>query len=90
MSRAERIDIGNEMYHVINRANARQTLFRTDKDYQLFESILTDAKEFFDMRILAYSVNKGTPLGAGEWLTRLATRFDLAATMRGVGRPRKE
>ena len=44
------------MYHVINRANGRQTIFHTKEDYQLFESILADAKDFFTMRILGYVI----------------------------------
>ncbi len=54
MSRAPRIDVGNEVYHVINRANGRVKIFHSDKDYQHFEKLLLEAKERNDMRILAY------------------------------------
>jgi len=27
MGRAPRVDVGNQIYHVINRANGRQTIF---------------------------------------------------------------
>jgi len=40
-----RIDRGDVVYHVINRANARMQIFRTTKDQQLFEETLTQAKE---------------------------------------------
>ena len=56
MPRTERVDIGEEIYHVINRANGRHTIFHTKEDYQLFESLLTEAKELTDMRILAYTI----------------------------------
>src|SRR3989344_1043301 len=54
MPRASRVDIGGLVYHVINRANARAQIFRTDKDYRLFESALEEAKDLTDMRILVY------------------------------------
>ncbi|MFC1802259.1 transposase [Patescibacteria group bacterium] len=56
MPRVNRVDIGNQIYHVLNRANARVQIFDNDKDYQLFESVLEESKEKFDMRILAYSI----------------------------------
>lgn len=56
MPRAPRIDIGDYVYHVINRANARMTIFHTEKDYKLFEHLLEEAKEQFGMRILAYAI----------------------------------
>jgi len=51
-----RIDIANTPYHVINRANARIQIFNEDKDYILFEQVLEEAKEKFDMRILSYCI----------------------------------
>ena len=54
MGRVPRIDIGNQYYHVINRANARLIIFSKDKDFEAFEKILEEAKEKYEMRILAY------------------------------------
>lgn len=54
MPRLPRVDIGNECYHIINRANARLPIFFREGDYTLFESILAEAKNKYDMRILAY------------------------------------
>lgn len=54
MPRAPRIDVGNEFYHVINRANNRTQIFHNDKEYQHFERLLREAKERIPMRILAY------------------------------------
>lgn len=56
MPRQARVAVGNVIYHVINRANGRQQIFNTDKDYQHFESLLEEAKELTDMRILAYCI----------------------------------
>ncbi len=56
MGRIPRVDVGNIIYHVINRANARLPLFENDDDYELFEEILTQAKEKFDIRILSYCI----------------------------------
>lgn len=44
----------DQIYHCLNRANARSLIFERDEDYQLFEEILTEAIDKFDMRLLAY------------------------------------
>lgn len=56
MPRIERVDIGDNIYHVINRANARARIFDTDADYKQFENILEEAVEKFNMKLLAYCV----------------------------------
>lgn len=56
MPRIQRTDVGGYIYHILNRANARVRIFDSDKDYQLFENILEEAVEKFDMRLLAYCV----------------------------------
>ncbi len=56
MARAPRIDVGGHVYHVINRANGRATIFSSDEDYKDFEYLLSEIKETFEMRILAYVV----------------------------------
>jgi hypothetical protein len=35
------------------------------------------------------SVNRGKPYGKDEWVEVMVEKFDLAHTVRGVGRPRK-
>jgi len=54
MGRAPRVDIGDEIYHVLNRANGRAEIFNKDKDYEAFELILKEAKERSLMKILSY------------------------------------
>lgn len=56
MARTTRTDVGDYVYHVLNRANARVQIFDNDKDYQLFEIIMEEAKEKFDMRVLSYTI----------------------------------
>lgn len=54
MARKPRIDIGDYPYHVLNRANARLPIFFKEDDYKMFESILEEACEEYEMRLLAY------------------------------------
>lgn len=45
---------GDLCYHVINRSNARRTVFHDDGDYRRFESLLVRTRNRVPMRILAY------------------------------------
>ena len=56
MGRALRVVAGGFAYHVLNRANARMTIFDKSKDYEAFERILADAVRRVKMRLLAYCV----------------------------------
>ncbi len=56
MGRAPRTDLVDYCYHVINRANARLPLFFDETDYKVFEEILGEACEKYDMRLLAYCI----------------------------------
>ena len=56
MPRSARVDVGEEIYHVLNRANGRLQIFNTNEEYQLFEKLLLETKEVTDMRILAYEL----------------------------------
>jgi len=56
MPRVQRVDVANEIYHVINRANARVRIFDSIQDYMAFEAILGEAVKKFDMRLLAYCI----------------------------------
>jgi len=47
MPRNARVDVGGEIYHVINRANGRLQIFNKDEDYELFEELLFETKELF-------------------------------------------
>lgn len=54
MARIPRAAIDDMIYHVINRGNGRETIFRKEKDYEAFENILLEAQEKYQMRILAF------------------------------------
>lgn len=54
MPRIARVDVGNHVYHVINRAVMRLEIFSTKEEFQLFEKLLASASEETGMRILAY------------------------------------
>lgn len=56
MGRPQRTDVGGYIYHVLNRANARNVIFTSEKNYQDFEQILFDAVEKFKMRLVAYTI----------------------------------
>jgi putative transposase len=54
MGRPLRNAPGGLVYHVLNRANARQPIFRKEEDYAAFEKVLTEITERVGMRVLAY------------------------------------
>ncbi len=56
MVRVARVDIGDHVYHVINRAVGRLRIFDERADYELFLCLLREAKEMIDMRILGYAL----------------------------------
>lgn len=56
MGRAPRVDVGNQVYHVLNRANSRKTIFSEPDEYRHFEMLLKKAVEKYNMRILAYTL----------------------------------
>jgi putative transposase len=56
MGRPRRVTTGDIIYHVLNRSTARSKVFHSPADYQAFERILIDARNRFDMRILAFCI----------------------------------
>ncbi len=56
MAKRPRIDVGDCIYHVLNRANGRATMFHSEDDYKDFELLLSAMKETYHMRILAYAL----------------------------------
>lgn len=54
MGRAKRADDGGMVFHVLNRANARATIFEKPEDYAAFERVLKEALDRVDMRVLSY------------------------------------
>lgn len=56
MGRPLRPTSADVVYHVLNRANARKTLFEDEADYVAFERVLSQACDRVSMRLLAYCV----------------------------------
>lgn len=56
MARNARVDVGGEVYHVLNRAVGRLMIFNKPRDYQDFEKLLSEAKDLMDMRVLGYTI----------------------------------
>ena len=54
MGRPPRAAEGGYVYHVLNRANARMTIFADAGDYEAFEKVLAEAVERSGTRVLAY------------------------------------
>lgn len=43
MPRNARVDVGDEIYHVINRSNGRYQIFNTKKEYRIFVKELRES-----------------------------------------------
>jgi len=56
MGRPKRAADGGLVYHVLNRANARMTIFDKADDYAAFVRVLEEAVQRTPMRLLAYCV----------------------------------
>ena len=56
MSRTNRVDVGGEVYHCLNRTVGKQKVFIKDKDYQAFERMIEEVVDATGMRILAYCI----------------------------------
>ncbi len=56
MGRPQRAAAGGYVYHVLNRANARLTIFDEAEDYAAFERVLAEAVERTATRLLAYCI----------------------------------
>lgn len=56
MPRRARALVGGLVYHVLNRANGRVTLFRKPADYDAFERVLEEACQRYPLPILTYCV----------------------------------
>ena len=56
MGRPRRVTTGGIVYHVLNRATARSQIFHTPADYRAFEQLLIEARDRFEMRVLAFCI----------------------------------
>jgi len=56
MGRPKRADVAGGIYHMLNRANLRATIFHKPEDYEAFERIMAEALAKFDLSLLCYCV----------------------------------
>lgn len=54
MPRPLRADAAGEIYHVLNRGNARQRVFKKDADYEAFERVLDEGLAKYPVDLIAY------------------------------------
>ena len=54
MPRPPRTDVAGEVYHALNRGNARQTIFHKDADFEAFELVLDEGLAKYPVSLLAY------------------------------------
>ena len=56
MPRPKRADEAGAAYHVLNRGNARSTIFHKNGDYEAFERILSEGLQRYAVELLAYQL----------------------------------
>ena len=56
MGRPKRADEAGVIYHMLNRANRRATIFHKQEDYEAFERVLTEALDRMDLKLFSYCV----------------------------------
>jgi len=54
MPRIARGLVDNFVYHVLNRGNNKQKIFRKEQDYKAFVNLMMEAKRYYPIKILAY------------------------------------
>lgn len=56
MARQPRVDISEEVYHVINRSNARWRIFKSERDYQNVLDSLEETLELVPISIFSFCI----------------------------------
>ena len=56
MGRKPRIEYYGAIYHIIQRGNNRQPVFKTDREKAYLLEILSETKDIFDFKIYAYAI----------------------------------
>jgi putative transposase len=56
MPRQKRLDVADEIYHALNRGNARQVIFHKEEDYAAFERVLGEGLERYAVRLYSYTL----------------------------------
>ena len=93
MARVKRVEVGGMVYHALNRANFRSTLFRSDAHYQDFLDAVNESLSLVPMRLLAYCLMPNHwhmvlyPRADGD-LSKFMQRITLTRTQRYHARTR--
>ena len=86
MGRAKRADEAGAIYHMLNRANRRATIFHKDADYEAFEQIIAEALDRVQLKLFAFCLMPnhwhlvvspqvdGEMSRFGQWLTLTHTQ----------------
>jgi hypothetical protein len=91
MPRPKRQNIGDTVYHVLNRANGRLHIFKAAGDFSAFERSPADLlPSETDLKKLENCIRRGAPYGSDAWVIRTAGQLNLASTLRPRGRPKRE
>ncbi|MFT7565631.1 MAG: putative transposase [Candidatus Paceibacteria bacterium] len=56
MPRPKRLDIASQIYHVLNRANARLQIFDQQIDYEEYLETLNEGLNKFDVNLYSYEI----------------------------------
>ena len=54
MPRVLRSDYAGEIYHALNRGNAKNDIFFKDADYESFERVVSEGLEKYPIDLLCY------------------------------------
>jgi putative transposase len=54
MPRPPRADEAGAIYHVLNRGNSRQAIFRKEGDYDAYERIVVEGLDQYSVDLFAY------------------------------------
>lgn len=56
MPRQPRIDVSDNLYHVINRANRKEFIFTEERDFKLILNVLKEVKQKIPIKIFSFTI----------------------------------
>ena len=83
MPRRKRVCTGGYVFHVLNRAVARERIFDDEGDYKAFEKVLREAIERVPVRVLSFCL---MPNHWHEFVNQPETEAELAAVRQTLKR----
>ena len=85
MPRALRSDVAGQIYHALNRGNARNNIFFKDGDFEAFERVIKQGLEKYPVDLIAYQWM------SNHWhLSGRCDPFKILATRRIVAHLKKQ